>query len=227
MLTKYRCWMLIALLMLCHILFAQGQICSDSNFTFVEPHIAVNPTNPNNLVGAVITNGVLPGNTEATNHIGVFYSTDEGQNWICNNNLTGPGAGDPVVQFDLDGNVYLLYQKIDISGQYIRKSTNGGVSWNDSVIVAEVNPPSRVDRPWMAISPSRNDSGYFNIYVSFTHEPVSGNQAVRLYRSSDGGQNFTQIRQIFPGPDHQFTGTTIGVAPGIAFVILQPGQTFI
>lgn len=65
----------------------------------VEPHIAVNPIDPNNLIAVTITQV-----TNTPNQIAVYYSFTAGQTWSEVANLSGtPSAGDPVVAFDGDG----------------------------------------------------------------------------------------------------------------------------
>ena len=60
----------------------------------VETHIAVNPTDPKNLIGTAITQ-------LTDNQIGYYYTFDGGQNWNGGENLSGTvGAGDPVMAFD-------------------------------------------------------------------------------------------------------------------------------
>jgi hypothetical protein len=50
----------------------------------VETHIAVNPTDPNNLVGTAIT---ILSNTP--NQIAYYYSFNGGQSWNGNENISG------------------------------------------------------------------------------------------------------------------------------------------
>ena len=61
----------------------------------VEPHIAVNPTNPNNIIIVVIT-------SFAQNRIGAFYTTGGGQSWSGNEDITteNADAADPLMAFD-------------------------------------------------------------------------------------------------------------------------------
>lgn len=62
----------------------------------VEPHIAINPTDPNNLIAVTITQS-----SGTPNQIAVYYSFNAGQTWNEIANLAGsPSAGDPVVAFD-------------------------------------------------------------------------------------------------------------------------------
>ena len=64
-----------------------------------EPHIAINPTDPHNLIVVAITQL-----TSTPNRIAVYYSYNAGQSWSEIANLVGSASGaDPVVGFDGDG----------------------------------------------------------------------------------------------------------------------------
>ncbi len=73
----------------------------------VEAVIAVNPTNPQNLVGTAIT--IFGSGTQK--QISYYYTFDGGNTWNGAENALGDDGGDPVIAFDPDGVAYLLYQK--------------------------------------------------------------------------------------------------------------------
>ncbi len=96
-----------------------------------EEAIAVNPTNPSNIV--IVTN---IGHAEAGLTAGMFagVSFDGGQTWttriIGNNDNLGDACCDPTLSFDRHGNLFLsyLYQVENVVP--VALSTDGGVSFN-------------------------------------------------------------------------------------------------
>ncbi len=113
-----------------------------------EPSIAVDPTDPEHLVmGAIDYN--LGGN------IAAYASFDGGETWQGPNRVRyfredQGAAGDPVVVFDSQGNVYLsmisigvedfhigsLVSETEVSTLVVAKSEDGGLTWNDPVSAA-------------------------------------------------------------------------------------------
>lgn len=92
-----------------------------------EPHIAINPTDPKNMIIAAIT--LNP------NRIGAYYTLNGGATWQGSNNisLTAADAGDPVIAFDGAGVAYCLYQIRSNASLYLRKSLDGGATWASAV----------------------------------------------------------------------------------------------
>ena len=162
-----------------------------------EPHIAVNPNDPDHLVmGAVDYN--FP-------NISIYVSIDGGVTW------EGPSqppflaedigaGGDPVVAFDREGNVYVIFISIGVeeftvgpaadaatvSSIGITKSEDGGRTWNEPIstyrsTIDKNLAPSRsgrlegdislgfLDKPWVTIGPSADDPDKDIIYVTYTH----------------------------------------------------------
>lgn len=162
-----------------------------------EPHIAVNPFDPDHLVmGAVDYN--FP-------NVSVYVSIDGGVTW------EGPvqppflaedvgAGGDPVIAFDRAGNVYVIFISIGIeeftigpaadsttvSSIAITRSEDGGRTWSEPVSTyrsrIEKNlSTSRLgrlegdislgflDKPWLSIGPSAEDPDKDVIYVTYTH----------------------------------------------------------
>lgn len=162
-----------------------------------EPHLSVNPNDPNHLVVGMIDYN-FPG-------VVTYTSFDGGATW------QGPiqpkiprtlisGAGDPVTVFDKNGNVYICqmaisYEKFEVSGItgysqvasiVVNRSSDGGLTWNDSVTAGlgevysydyEVPQGERprgevysffVDKPWMAIGPNPSDPSKEILYLTYT-----------------------------------------------------------
>jgi hypothetical protein len=105
-----------------------------------EETIAVNPTNPNNIV--VVTN---IGHSEAGLTAGMFaaVSFDGGATWarrlIGNNDNLGDSCCDPSLSFDEFGNLFFTYLLETENEVPIALSTDGGLSF--SIIANVVAPP--------------------------------------------------------------------------------------
>ena len=101
-----------------------------------EETIAVNPTNPNNIV--IVTNVVVPA-------AGMFVavSVDGGSNWatriIGNNDNLGAACCDPSLSFDEFGNLFLTYLFNVGNTVPVALSTDGGLSFN---IIANIAKPA-------------------------------------------------------------------------------------
>ena len=161
-----------------------------------EPHIAVDPTDPDHLVV-----GVIDFNFPT---ISAFVSFDAGESWdgpFQSPFLRGDrvGGGDPVVAFDRDGNVHMVSISIGIedfqigsivaqalvSSIAMSTSRDGGFTWSDPVSTARsgvtteltVDQDGRtrgqvflsfLDKPWLAVGPDPDDPSRDNIYISYT-----------------------------------------------------------
>src|SRR5712671_1378421 len=101
-----------------------------------EETIAVNPTNPNNIV--IVTNVVVPA-------AGMFaaVSFDGGSTWtrriIGNNDTLGAACCDPSLSFDEFGNLFLTYLFNVGNTVPVALSTDGGLSFN---LIANIAKPA-------------------------------------------------------------------------------------
>ncbi len=176
----------------------------------VETPVAVNPTNTNNFICAAITQ-------LSDSRIGYYYTIDAGINWNGSDDISGAGAGDPVVAFDLDGVAYLLYQVRSDGKLYLHKSTDEGISWSSRITVANIGY-NMLDKPWLAVSPVRNAEGYFNLYVSVTVfafdaeiDPIPS--SIQLYRSTNGGSSFSSVYYLMYSAQYYRHGSAVSVGP--------------
>jgi hypothetical protein len=161
-----------------------------------EPHIVVNPQDPDHLVLGTIDYN-FPSNS-------VYVSIDGGESW------EGPkqtkylrddlgSGGDPVLAFDNNNNVYLASISIGVdefkvgpiadealvSSIAVASSNDGGFTWNDPVSSAratvesqiELDPSGRVrgnisfgflDKPWLTVGPHPTIEDQNMIYVTYT-----------------------------------------------------------
>lgn len=160
----------------------------------IETPIAINPTNPNNFIGAAITEV-----NSSFFKIGYYYSMNGGSTWQGSEDFSMDiSAGDPVISFDPDGVAYIVFQVKDEKKLYMRKSTDGGVNWipalgTDATEIFTVPGQGDIlDKPWIAISPIRNPNGFFNMYITFTATYYEGSvklpAAISLLKSTNGGR---------------------------------------
>jgi len=137
-----------------------------------ETTIAINPTNPNNLIAGANDYRVccdFQGLNDSTG--GAYYSFDGGMTW---GNVQLPGltaetgakgqlkkldaAGDPVVAFSPDGVAYyanIAFSRVSpASAIVVSVSRDGGRSWTAPNVVAFVDAPNFFnDKDWIAAGP--------------------------------------------------------------------------
>ncbi len=121
---------------------------------------------------------------------GFSTSTDGGQTW--NSGFLPPVAGsiftfgDPVVAVDRLGNFYFAGLGANALGRatiQVNKSTDGGLTWGDAVVVQQDNGG---DKEWLAVGPDPTRRNRDNVYVTWTSFTATGAQ-LRLGKSIDGG----------------------------------------
>ena len=133
-----------------------------------EPYIAINPTNPNNLIAAWmrLSGFTLTAGTSYSNDAGVTWSTPIATPHL-HANFT---SADVSIAFNNSGEAFLSYIDAAISNDsgyvMVAKSTTGGATWGAGVKVmnALASPDLPVDRPWITIDKS---GGVYNgrLYV--------------------------------------------------------------
>ena len=152
-----------------------------------EVSVAINPVNPLNIAASA-------------NVRYAYVSGDGGMTW--KERLLPPGTwGDPSLTFDGLGTLYYChlsnYGMIGVPGARfidrlgVHRSSDGGDTWKDSVIVG-YNPPRQQDKDYLAAdltnSPYRN-----NVYLAWTQFDLLESRApgdssrVLFSRSTDGG----------------------------------------
>jgi hypothetical protein len=162
-----------------------------------EPHLAVDPTDPEHLILGVIDYN-FPGIT-------TYNTIDGGSTWQGPYQVKYPsgdlgGAGDPVIAFDRQGNAYAASISVNIEEFTIRNavgdaavssipiavSSDGGFTWAEPIASAEshvdtgpavVDEGGRttydlllpfLDKPWLTVGPSSEDPDKDIIYVTYT-----------------------------------------------------------
>lgn len=185
---------------------------TDPNGPANEVAIAINPTDPDNLIAGAKDYTPGPGDYVWA---GYYWSTDGGKSW-GNGHIDGwpdgpesvltgyEGSSDPVVCFDGDGNAYyssLAYNRqpsIDpLTGRllknaiWIAKSTDKGATYPEIYIVAETKDLVTFhDKQWFAI-----DQENGNIYFVWAMYEAATAQIV-FTRSTDGGESWSPLLPI-------------------------------
>jgi hypothetical protein len=121
------------------------------------------------------------------------FSTDHGMSWSPDHRLLSTGciANEYTPSLKASGSerVYAVWQMVDLSEQtsiVFRRSTDGGLQWEESVVVVEGTADTSWSEPAMAVGSSELD-----VYVSATCVPADmGSSTIVLFRSTDGGSSF-------------------------------------
>ncbi|UCE74792.1 MAG: exo-alpha-sialidase [Methanomassiliicoccales archaeon] len=218
-----------------------------------EPGIAVDPNDPLHIVAGGNDYGTPNGDA----WVGYYVSWDGGETWfrdLIPGYLGGPIspltgfdlAGDPVVCFDSDGDVFIsgLMAKRDrnpinpfgfgfnlgrADGIFVAKSTDGGETFPSSQINVIVTAMQALisfhDKEWMAVD--MNNGNVYVVWVVFTALSMAN---VLFSRSTDNGESFTTPMVISEFQVREFGGhgSTIQVTPDgtvhILWVDFDAGQ---
>ncbi len=173
---------------------------------FTEPAIAVNPMNPQQVVG------VFQDNAHAA------YSQDAGHSWQVADGVAPKNfrvSGDVSTAFDNQGHAFICYIAFDKLGSFnywargatrngifVRRSVDGGKTWEtDHVPVAE-NPSEPgipfEDKPYIVADNSKGPYAG-NLYVGWTRWRIADSQML-LSRSTDDGRTWSKPVEIDAHP---------------------------
>lgn len=187
---------------------------------FTEPAIAVNPTNPQQVVG------VFQDNVHAS------YSQDAGHTWQLAENVDPKNyrvSGDVSVAFDNQGHAFVCYIAFDKlgtfnywahgatrNGIFVRRSLDGGKTWEaEHIPVAEQTSSPGIpfeDKPYIVADASKSRYAG-NLYIGWTRWRLADSQMV-LSRSTDHGKTWSQPIEIdaHPGLPRDDNGAVEGFA---------------
>ncbi len=199
--------------------------------SFTEPSIAVNPSNPQQLVGAFQDNA------------SAAYSRDAGQTWTLAEG-TAPSdykvSGDVSVVYDNQGHAFLCYIAFDKlgtenywaqgatrNGIFVRRSMDGGQTWERDAVTVIAHPSDPgipfEDKPYL-VADTTHSKYAGNLYVGWTE--FSLEKTIMLFsRSTDAGKTWSKpieisTREGLPRDDNGavegFTGTV--AADGTLYV---------
>lgn len=184
--------------------------------------IAVNPTNPDNMIAVThqdrwsgapfIFGGIFLSDI-------ICYTKDGGKTWneadVTTSKCQGPtlprsdsdfdSASDPYVTFDKHGNAYMIPLSFNILENFdeaicLFKSTDGGESWNKiHHITRDDGLENFQERPTLTADPYRNNV----LYCVWPNELAlvgAGDNIVNIQRSFDGGTTWKKPQQIMSRP---------------------------
>lgn len=192
-------------LIVCNVLFISNRLCAfdlPRDFAYLnikvnndtttelqnEEQIVMNPKDSTNLV-AVWRDFRL-----GYRQVGYGYSFDGGLTWGQDLFVDPyyPYGSDPGLTVDTAGNFYaqiLGYTGSldDPNGLFVLKSSDGGMTWGEPVIVVNGVPDVFEDKGLIACD--RSSGPYTdNLYVSWTR--ISSTKDILMARSTDGGNSF-------------------------------------
>lgn len=170
-----------------------------------EPYLAVNPTNPKNIIIAWMA---LDASTNFKMGIKTKVSFDGGFTWgsqhVKQHVKSTYKSADVSIQFRNNGTAYLSYidyrQNPDSGGIFITKSTDGGVTWSAPTQAWNGNTedPGKlpIDRPWLKVDNS-NSSTQGTFYMT-TKPPswISPPNRAYLKHSVDSGSTWSPYRYV-------------------------------
>ncbi len=185
-----------------------GSNGSSVNYTNaeVEPRVAVNSTNPNNIVAVWQQD---PWSDDGAHGLVAGVSFDGGLTWtrtfahfsFCSGGTVTNGGdfdrvSDPWVTFAANGDVYQISQSVSAdlstSAMLVSKSTDGGITWSE---------PTTLIRDTTAFN--------FNAKGSITADPTAPTYVYAVWdRSSKPGKNFNALRSAAVNGDTMFSRTT-------------------
>lgn len=168
-----------------------------------ETAIAINPSNPSQIVGGSNEIDRLP--------MRGYTSSDDGASWTgidlplpppLVNNGTDFGS-DPGVAWDTHGNVYYSYIVVFFSNgggvaingteMAVARSTDGGHTWTSSYFATQTGEAQFNDKPMIAVDDNPNSPYRDTIYVAWDNAggKASSSNLLLVSHSSDGGKTFS------------------------------------
>ena len=196
----------------------------------VEPSIAVNPTNPNNLIGAWQQDRWSNGGARG---LGSAYSLDGGGTWTrtsvpfsrCSGGNAANGgdyerATDPWVTFAPDGTAYQIAlafnsQRNGDNAILVARSTDGGRTWGNPVTLKRDGAANFNDKE--AITADPTDARY--VYAVW--DRLTGNNGPTWFaRTVNGGATWEPARNLYdPDPNSQTINNQVVVLPDGTLVL--------
>jgi len=201
----------------------------------VEPFVAIDPTDPNHLIGVWQQDRYSRGGA-----IGVLtgVSFDAGKSWItaaapfsrCTGGTTAnrgdyERASDPWVSIAPDGTAHQIALTFDVGANAANRavlasrSKDGGRSWSAAqVLQSDTSVAFALDKGSITADP--NDSKLvYAVWDRLTDQDVEDSTNVHgptwFVRSLDAGATWEPARSIFdPGGDAQTIGNVVAVLPG-------------
>ena len=199
----------------------------------VEPHIAINPTNPNNFIGTWQQDRWSNGAAQGT-AIGVSF--DAGATWStralptsrCGGGSAANGgdyerASDPWVTFSPSGTAYqmslgvsgVILEPGSLSAMLVFRSTDGGRTWGNATTLIRDGEQFFNDKN--TITADQTDSRF--VYAVWDRLTSDNRGPTMLARTTDGGATWEPARAIYdPGTGNQTIGNVVAVLPDATVV---------
>lgn len=181
------------------------QISSPGFLRPVEPSIAINPTDPDDIVAAAIRYGT----PQETRVVSMRYrSKDGGRTWDVRAEASPDSRpqGDDAVAFSHNGIAYHSYisfrglrtKKSKRNGIYVSRSAEKGDAWNPQVVVVDHLNSMRPyeDKPYLNTDTAADSPNRGNVYIAWTrfdaYQSKSPSDSSQIYfsRSTDNGMSF-------------------------------------
>lgn len=194
----------------------------------VEPHVAVNPTNPNNLIGTWQQDRWSDGGSQG---IAVGASFDAGTTWTtgalpvsrCGGGNAANGgdfarASDPWVTFTPSGVAFQLslgfsganFQAGSSSAMLVSRSVDGGRTWGNPITLLRDDAQFFNDKN--TITADSTDFRY--VYAVWDRLTTDNRGPTTFARTINGGLTWEPARVILdPGVGNQTIGNVIAVLP--------------
>lgn len=199
----------------------------------VEVAVAIDPTNPDHIVGVSIQEGIK--DKEPTSNY-AYNSTDGGRTWktVAQSNPGKRIQGDDAIAFTADGLAIRAYLAFDgffeprpkraFSGVWTSTSRDG-LAWSDPVIVVDhINSPlPHEDKPWLRADNSKDSPNKGNVYIAWTRFDKYGSKDpdhkshIYFSRSTDNAKSFAVPHRISEVAGDCLDGsqTVMGAIPAI------------
>jgi hypothetical protein len=192
----------------------------------VEPRIAVDPTNPQHLVGVYQQDRWNDGGSRG---IVAAVSNDGGNTWtnvpLPNQTVNTGGSfyrsSDPWVSIGPDGTVYSVTLPIDdpthgyFDGVFAAASKDGGMTWSDPFPLT-VNSNGGLTNDKESVTADPKKAGYaYAVWDRLNNGtlPTQGPGPALFSRTTDGGQTWSAPQDIYDPANGQTIGNQIVVLP--------------
>lgn len=187
-----------------------------TDLPLIEPHLAVNPKSPNNLIAGamVVTKPDLSGLDCAT-----FTSLDGGQTWK-RRDFGLVTCADPWLAFMSDGTAVFAVLETTASGEdqlLIYRSKDGGQTWDNK----PVNLGAGHDHQTLAVDATDKQFAG-SLYVSsgrpIKNKAGKSRSAVYVARSIDGGASFQKPEHVISSNLNYGTQSSVVLSDGTLLV---------